>query len=133
MKPGYILDAYAMLELLEDGPGAGIVADILAKGESSVWMSSISLGEIYYILLRRYGNREAEEVIETILLGERIVLAEADWSRVKQAAAIKAGGGLSYADSFVLALGIERHAAVVTGDSEIIKKAGRLEVDVLAL
>ncbi len=133
MNQSYIFDSYALLELLEDGPGAGIVADILTISDNRVWVSNISLGEIYYILLRRRSYKEAEAVIDTILLGETIEMAEADWPRIKQAAVIKAGGSLSYADLFVIALGLEKKATVVTGDPEIIEKAGKLEVDVLAI
>jgi len=38
---------------------------------------------------------------------EKLTLIEAPWSRVKEAARIKAGGGLSYADAFVLGLARE--------------------------
>ena len=60
--------------LLEDGQGAGIVADILASENNPVWLSYISLGEIYYILLGRVSGEKAKGIIETILPGERISL-----------------------------------------------------------
>ncbi len=133
MERGYVFDSYALLELLEDGPGAGIVADILASENNPVWLSYISLGEIYYILLRRVSGEKAKGIIETILPGERISLVDAGWARIKKAAEIKSGGGLSYADSFVLALGFEKGAAVVTGDREIIEQAEQLNIDILSI
>ncbi|WP_342669669.1 hypothetical protein [Desulfovirgula thermocuniculi] len=60
-------------------------------------------------------------------------LADATWARVKGAAAVKAGGGLSYADSFVLQLAAEMKAPVVTGDPEIRDAAGKMGVEVVWL
>ena len=60
-------------------------------------------------------------------------LVEATWPRVKEAARIKAKGGLSYADAFVLALAVEIGAPLVTGDPEIRAAAGGLGVEVVWL
>jgi hypothetical protein len=48
MKQSYVFDAYVILELLEDGPGAGIVADILTICDNRVWMSNISLTVMHF-------------------------------------------------------------------------------------
>ena len=130
-----VFDSYAILELLEDGPGARMVADLLAdSGERvQIYLSEISLGEVYYILLRRHGVKAAEEVVEYIQLEESLSLATADWQRIKKAAEYKAEGGLSYADCFVPALAFDEEAAIVTGDPEIIKAAEVNELAVIAI
>lgn len=45
----YVLDSYAVLAVIEGETGAQIVADIVAGEETELYMSIISLGEIYYI------------------------------------------------------------------------------------
>lgn len=129
----YVLDAYAVLALLEDEPGAAIVTDILQSETAELQISSINLGEVYYILLRRRGEHVAEEVLQNTLLEEALTLQEASWSRVKEAARIKARGGLSYADCFALALAQERGAPLLTGDPEMRAVAAQLGVQVIWL
>lgn len=131
MSPNIIFDSYALLDLLEDGDGAQVVADCLSDPDTQVFLSMINLGEIYYITLHRRGKRSAEEVIENILLEESIALIETTWPRIKAAAFFKAEGGLSYADCFVLALADESKGPVVTGDPEIILQAGKEGIEVI--
>lgn len=119
----YVFDTYAILALIEEEPGAQTVAEIIAAQGPELFMSAISLGELYYILLRRKGEQIAEEVVNNTLAEESLVLVEATWTKIKDAARIKAKGGISYADSFVLALAKELDAPVVTGDPEILAAA----------
>ena len=130
-----VFDSYALLELFEDGPGAQVVADLLTKDgdEVNIYLSEISLGEIYYILLRRKGKKAAEEVIEYIQLDQSLSLVPAEWRRIKGAAQYKAKGVLSYADCFVLALGLDEEASIVTGDPEIIKAAEENQLAVIEI
>ncbi|MCG9968949.1 type II toxin-antitoxin system VapC family toxin [Pelotomaculum terephthalicicum JT] len=127
----YVFDTYAVLALIEDEPGAQTVAEIITAQEPEIFMSIISLGEIYYILLRRKGEQVAEEVVKNTLAEESLVLVEATWTKVRDAARIKAKGRLSYADSFVLSLGKELDAPVVTGDPEILASAGGIGVEII--
>lgn len=115
----YVLDTYAILTVIEDEPGAQTVAEIMTTQGATLYLSMISLGEVYYILLRRRGEQAAEEVTQNTLAEQSLVLVDVTWTKVKDAARIKAIGGLSYADSFVLALAKELNAPVVTGDPEI--------------
>jgi len=118
-KKKIILDTYAILAVIEDEPGAQTVAYIISDEQAELHRGAISLGEAYYILLRRQGKQPAEEIVGSILLDDSFVINEASWQRIKDAAAIKARGGLSYADAFVLGLAQEIQAAVVTGNPEI--------------
>lgn len=127
----FVLDTYAILALVEDEPGAQTVVEIVTGQESKAYLSIISLGEAYYILLRRKGERAAKEVTESIMMEEAIELVEVPWSRIKAAARIKAKGGLSYADSFVLELAEELQAPIVTGDPEIQTIAKELDVEIV--
>ena len=118
-KKNIVLDAYAIMAVIEDEPGAQAVADIISNEQHEIYMSAINLGEAYYILLREQGKQSAEEVVGSIFLDDSFRVQEASWQRIKAAAAIKSKGGLSYADAFVLGLAQEMQAAIVTGDPEI--------------
>ncbi len=133
MTKKIVFDAYALLELLEDGEGAQTVADYLADSEVGVYLSTINLGEVYYIILRRRGEQAAREVLDIVFLDEGLTLVEANWDRIKSAAALKAKGGLSFADCFVLALGIEERAPVLTGDPDVIGRAEKLGVKAVGI
>ncbi len=117
-----ILDAWAVLALLEDEPGAERV-------EKAMWfedpvMSWINLGEVYYSTIRKHGLDHAEAAVRDV--GANIKVEAPDADLVLAAGRIKADGGLSYTDAFALATA-ERHGApLLTGDGEIL----RLESDV---
>jgi ribonuclease VapC len=80
-------------------------------------MTVINWGEVYYILLRERGTVEADRLADR-LSALPIRLVDADLALTRQAAAFKAGGGLSYADCFAAALAKREHAELVTGDRE---------------
>ncbi len=126
-----VFDAYAVLELLENGPGAGVVEKLIKAEAVTAFLSLLSLGEVYYITRRRRGERAAEKVIEAVFWEESLVPVEATWPRIKAAAAVKAGGGLSYADCFILALAEEEKAPLVTGDPEIISRAKKTGLELI--
>lgn len=125
-----VLDSYAVLALLENEAGSNAVEEYIIDEETDVYLSVISLGEIYYILLRRKGLKVAEELVRGILIDESLRIVEASWPKVKEAATIKARGGLSYADSFVIALAAEHGAVLVTGDTEILLVSEKMGVKV---
>jgi PIN domain nuclease of toxin-antitoxin system len=133
MSSCYVFDSYALLALLEDEPGADLVAGVINRQGADIYISSINLGEIYYLLLRRSGLEQAESVLESIVLEEKLTVAEASWVRVKAAASVKATGGLSYADAFAVSLAKEFEAPLLTGDPEIIAKAEEIGIQVLAV
>ena len=133
MSSCYVFDSYALLALLEDEPGADLVAGVLNKQDADIYLSAINLGEVYYLLLRKSGLEQAESVMESIALEDAITVAEASWARVKAAASVKATGGLSYADAFAVALAKELESPLLTGDPEIIAKAEDVGIKVLVV
>jgi len=133
MSKDYVFDSYALLALLEDEKGADLIAGILSMQENQIYLSIINMGEIYYLLLRRKGIEQAEKVIESVTLDDAIIVADASWDRVRAAAAVKAEGGLYYADAFAVALAKELNAPLLTGDPEIIIKAENYGIRVLVV
>lgn len=121
-----VLDAWALIAFLEDEPQALLVRDAwLSEGAA---VSIINLGEIFYIRMRSQGERDATARID--LLRSELEVIPADLPIVMDAARIKAGGGLSYADAFCVATARSLDAELWTGDPEIIKLAADFDYPV---
>jgi PIN domain nuclease of toxin-antitoxin system len=120
-----VLDAWAVMALLQDEPAASQVREVIATQDARI--CSVNLGEAYYVVQRRRGRGFAVDRIEAI---RRIVRVEdPDWTLTRAAAEIKAGGGLSYPDAFCVATARRHRAPVYTGDPEILALDGEdLEV-----
>lgn len=85
-------------------------------------MSWINVGEVYYTLLRRENKKSAEQVVNW--LRDKVKLDQPTPELVLQAAGIKAGQALSYADAFAVATAQHHRAELLTGDPEIVALAG---------
>lgn len=120
----HVLDAWAVTGLLEEEPVAAEVARLmLAEGTG---ISSVNLGEVFYVAVRRRGRRRALEAVHDIRAA--IEVEDPDWELVQTAAEIKAGGGLSYPDAFCVATAMRHRAPLYTGDPEIIRLDADIEV-----
>ena len=110
------LDSWAILRWLEgDEPAA---ARVEAAMPSRPVMSWINLGEVAYIVERRAGADRARRVVRGLRL--RLTLDLPTEARVLEAAHLKAGYPLAYADAFAVATAIARGATLLTGDPEIL-------------
>jgi predicted nucleic acid-binding protein len=120
MSEGYLFDSHAVLAFLQDGKGAGTVADILNRCQNqniNSWICLINLGEIIYLTKRRFGDQKKLEVLSYIhQLGLKRISVNDEL--VFQAAEFKAQYPLSYADCFALSCAINHSAILVTGDPE---------------
>jgi predicted nucleic acid-binding protein len=121
MTRRYVLDSYALLALLQDEPGAQEVEDLIVSDDTEVAVSVINLGEVFYILARKVGTEAAHAFERRVKDTPKIVVADASCQRVLNAATLKSGGGLSFADCFGASLSLELDATLVTGDSEFEK------------
>lgn len=111
-----VLDAWAVIALLRDEPGASEVERMVAGGEAV--MSAINLGEVLYALLRSHGPEVAASRVQAIR--QAVCVEQPDWPLIERAAAVKAEGGISYADAFCLATALRIDAPIATGDPEIL-------------
>jgi len=130
----YVLDSYALLALLNDEPGATRVEELLRQaetGDAQLAMSWINLGELAYIVERRWGPEKLRAILAYIE-ETKIQLAAADRSRVLAAAHIKAQNPLAYADAFAAALAQELNATLLTGDPEFETVSGQIVIEWLA-
>ena len=114
----FVLDAHAVLAMLGKEPGGDVVQAICADAQNAIWISSVNLGEVYYILLRRRGEPAAARVEAALRQQANLRVVDATWERARGAAAVKAHGGLSFAHAFAVALARECSALLVTGDPE---------------
>lgn len=94
------------------------VENVLAEGSAAA--CSINLGEVLYTQIRAVGPASAREVISTLRQDMEVI--DPDWELVATAAAVKAGGGLSYADAFCIATAERLGAPLWTGDPEIVDR-----------
>ncbi|MDI6858338.1 MAG: type II toxin-antitoxin system VapC family toxin [Dehalococcoidia bacterium] len=114
----YVLDAFSLLALIQDEPGASKVQEILdgaSKGKHELYISVINLGEIIYTLWGRRGISAAEQALAG-LNQLPITSIDVDRTLVFRAAALKGSYRLHYADCFVGALAQQTGATVLTGD-----------------
>jgi predicted nucleic acid-binding protein len=124
-----VLDSWALLAYLKDEPAARrIEAEWLEAGAA---ISSINLGEVLYIRIRAVGEDSARADVEKIR--RRLTVIEPEWPMVAAAAAIKAEGGLSYADAFCVATALHLNVPLWTGDPEVIDQAGQHSCEVVDL
>ena len=112
-----VLDSWAVLRYLDDaGPASAVVGELLER--EVPLMSWINLGEVHYVLRRRFGEADATEtvrdlrgVIDVRLPDERVVL---DASR------IKCDHPMAYADAVAAALAAATGSELWTGDPELL-------------
>ena len=125
-----VLDAYALMALFEDEPGADLVRGLLLKAEESdlkLIMSVVNLGEVWYSIARSSSPETADQTINEIN-GMAIELVEADWSLTHQAAIYKAKGNIAFGDCFAAALAKNRKAELITGDKEFKALEGEIKI-----
>lgn len=112
-----VLDSWAIMRLLENAePAATRVREQINSGDCV--MSWINLGEVYYVLHRAVGEREARSTVSDVetLVDPRLP----DRELVLAAGRIKARYPMAYADSFAAATAVRFDATLWTGDPELL-------------
>ena len=127
----YVLDANALIGLLEERPGAmektrHLLEEALHQ-DLPLMMSVVNWGEVFYITWRRHGEAMAWET-ETRLSQLPILVMGADRERSVRAGALKQKHGLGYADAFAAELAIDQKAWLVTADPEFVKVGKALSI-----
>ena len=87
------------------------------------YITTINIGEIYYMICRKSNTKAADMAMEA-LKQFPLHIVEADLKLTMEAAAIKAKYSLSYADAFAAALTINKKATLITGDREFDNLVG---------
>jgi len=130
----FVADAWAILALLQgEEPAASQFKRILERaerGDLDLYISVINLGEVYYRIGRVKGEEKARETLGEIRSLPMTVLP-ATWEFVFAAAALKMRYPISYADALAAAAAEELNAVLVTGDPELERLKGRIEIEKL--
>ena len=116
----YVLDSFAVLALLGREKGSEDVSRLLKKaqqGKARLLMTWVNVGEVAYIVERRWGKEQTYQTLGTLEATE-IEFLPAGRKLTLTAAAIKAECPLAYADAFAAALAVSEKAVLVTGDPE---------------
>jgi ribonuclease VapC len=96
-------------------------------GKVKLFLSVVNFGEVYYMTLRERGPDMAENM--RLLIDQLPISIEgADRDLTLQAAILKAGHAIAYADCFAAALALQKKAKVVTGDPEFRKFKDEIRV-----
>ncbi len=112
-----MLDSWAVLRYLEGADPAATAVSELLETERPL-MSWINLGEVFYILCRRFGEDEAAETVRDLQAAIDVRLP--DERLVLSAARAKAANPMAYADAFAAALAMRFNATLWTGDPELL-------------
>ena len=111
----------------EDEPGGEQVRKVLKAahaGKTTLYMSVINIGEIYYNTFQERGREQADEAV-FIMRQLPVTIVNADMEITMEAAGLKSVHAVAFADCFAAALGIRKKATVITGDPEF-KRFGKV-------
>lgn len=136
MTDRLVLDSWAILALVQGEPAGMVVRDLLAWSEGDeaagervrkelgedakrpkLFVNLVNLGEVFYLVGRRRGEREARETVEEIKTCVEVVPASEEL--VFKAASLKIQYPIAYADGFALATAESLGAVLLTGDPEL--------------
>jgi PIN domain nuclease of toxin-antitoxin system len=135
MKPPvYVVDACALIALINQEAGGDIVRDLLKNAESGgchVKIHAVNLCEVYYDCLRIKNSKVADELLKTVETMPLETVALIENRLLKEVGAIKATQKVSLADAFAVGLAIISKAHLVTSDHhelEPLERSGIIQV-----
>ncbi len=126
----YLLDANAILDYVQDGPGAGTVERLLreaSRNDATLMISVINLGEVFYLLWKVKGEQRARQTVDDLTLLP-VEVVPADLSQAIKAAELKATYRIPYVDGIAAALALQHRATIVTSDRDFEKLGRQLPV-----
>ena len=115
----YVLDACALIALLDSEPGYEKVSNLLFEAESgeiSVYINIVNLLEVYYDRINVSSLERADIFLEAIYNSYIEILELQNKEIVKNAGRLKANYKMSLADSFALSSAIYKQATIITAD-----------------
>lgn len=120
MSETWVLDSFALLALLGGEPGGDEVAHLMRQaqqGKVRLLMTWVNVGEIAYIVERRWGAGRLRQIL-AMLDEVALEVVPVERELALAAAHIKAGFPIAYADAFAAALAVQIGATLATGDPE---------------
>jgi predicted nucleic acid-binding protein len=126
----YVLDACAVIALLDGEKGAEIVKDLLEKaeaGEITVYIHSVNLLEVYYDRIRAINLEVAGEFLEKISASPVQIINTITQPLLREAARFKVTYNPSLADCFALAAASCHQGTLVTSDHSELEAVEKQE------
>ena len=130
-----VLDSWAVIGWLQgEEPARSKVREILERaalrGDDTVSMSMINIGEVFYLIAKRRGAALAERFlsdlptmpIQSLVPDRRLIL---------DAARLKSRFSISYADAFAVETARRQRATLVTGDPELLALSRQEPIELL--
>jgi predicted nucleic acid-binding protein len=129
----FVLDSWIFLERALKGirvQRLDVLIERAAASQATLLLNEMNLGEIFYMISKQKGEAVAETAVRSIMKLPIAVVPVLSGD-VMNAAKLKAGTTLSYADCFCAVLALRFGATVVTGDPDFLKlqQSGLLRVD----
>jgi len=124
------LDANALYRFITKGDGSYVVEGLFKQAVvagTTVMMSAVNWGEVYYTLVKRIGIAKADAVIAEIVRSAPVSLVSVTPDDALRAARLKAQYNLPYADAFAAALTGNQHV-LVTADVDHFSRIPRLRL-----
>ncbi len=120
MAKNYVLDTSAILTYLQSEDGDKVVDEILwaAKRSNHVYISFITLMELYCIIGQEEGKHKAKE-ISVLLKSLPVQIVESSQRIMLRAGRIKANHKFSVADAFIVSTAMEKESILVHKDPEL--------------
>ena len=115
----YVMDACALIALMNEEEGSKVVEKILADADkdlAKIRMHSVNVLEVYYDLYQRHGKIAADEELVKMRDLPILINGEIDDELIKEAGRLKITYKISLADSFALAEAIIWGGKLVTSD-----------------
>ena len=128
-KKIYILDTSAILTYIEDEDGSDYVENLLIdaeKGIADIYVSFISLTEVFYITMREKGELLASERVK-LIQSLAVKVQESDETININAGKLKARNSISLADAYIAALCQIHNGILVHKDPEYEKLASEIK------
>jgi len=125
------LDSYSLIAYFEKEQGYEKVSKYLhlaSIGEAELLLNIINWGEIFYIILRTYGNDYAA-LIEKEINTLPVKIIAADFNLTKQAAVFKSKNKMSYADCFAASTAFIHKGSILTGDNEFKEVENEINIE----
>jgi PIN domain nuclease of toxin-antitoxin system len=109
----YVLDACALIAVLNDEPGREVVESIVNSEDADVTMHALNLLEVYYDVYRCCGQGTADDFLRKIQATPVRILYQLSAEVFREAGRLKATYRISLADAIAL-------AQASTTDSELL-------------
>lgn len=130
MTETYVLDANALIDFVESGPGMRKVDQLLhaaALEKTEIFVSVMNLGEVFYWLWIMRSEERARQTLDGFSRLP-IEIVPVDLPQAIKAGELKALHKMPYVDCIAAALALQHRATLVTADRDFEKLGRRFPV-----